>query len=260
VGALYGDLEEGVLANLLQYLALSQAGGRLGLRHPTRPKGDVYLDGGRVVHACTGVLAGVSALAELMTWHQGRFSFHSGSAAPRHTLSGPTERVLLEASYHLDGRPSEPACVDDATVLVTNTSPDDGRAAVSLTALHVWRSVDGRSTVGALAQASGLPLEAVIEGASELVRAGLAAAGGARLVDRAFVGAMTQEAVDILGPVAELFVEDALFELGLDGGPFAIGALDELVTTVATQFRRSEWQHDFLRRVERLRQDHGLSA
>lgn len=264
MAALYGDLEEGVLANLLQYLALSQAGGKLSLRHPTRPKGEVYLEGGRVVHAFTGALAGVAALAELLAWRQGRFSFHNGVCAPRRTLNGSTDRVLLEASHHLDDRPSEPPCVDGDTVLITNTSPDDGRASVSLAALHVWRSVDGHSTLRAMAEASALPLEAVVKGASELVRAGLAAglaAGrGARLVDQAFVGAMTQEAVDILGPVAELFVEDALFELGLDGGPFFLGALDELITTVANQFRRSEWQHDFLRRVERLRQDYGLSA
>ncbi|HKI55551.1 MAG TPA: DUF4388 domain-containing protein [Trueperaceae bacterium] len=260
MGALYGDLEEGVLANLLQYLALSQASGQLSLRHPTQAGGDVYLDDGCMVHVSAGAREGVDALAELMAWQRGRFSFRGGVVAPRHTLSGSTDRLLLEASHLLDSGRAGLPCVDEDTVLITHTSADDGRAAVSLAALHVWRSVDGRSTVKALAVASGLPLAAVIEGASELVRSGLAAATGTILVDPAFVGAMTQEAVDILGPVAKVFVEDALFELGLEDGPMTVGALDELITTVATQFRRSEWQHDFLSRVERLRRDYGLSA
>ncbi len=260
MGALYGDLEEGVLANLLQYLALSQADGLLSLRHPTRVKGDVYLERGRVVHVCAGARTDLPALAELMTWRQGRFSFRSGVSAPRRTLGDSVERLLLQAAQALDDGGGEVACVDEDAVLNTTTSPDDGRAAVSLTALHVWRRVDGHSSVRQLAEASGLPLGDVISGASELVRSGLAVTDDVRLVDPTFVGAMTQEAVDILGPVAEVFVEDALYELGIDDGPFDAKALDELVTTVATQFRRSEWQTDFLRRVERLRRDYGLSA
>jgi hypothetical protein len=257
---LYGDLEEGVLANLLQYLALSQASGCLSLRHPARPRGEVYLQAGRVVHVDAGPYADVEALSRLLVWRRGRFSFRPGGSPPQRTLTESTDRLLLEASHRADALHLDADDVDEHSILVTHTSPDDGRAAVSLTALHVWRVVDGKSPLGVLAESSGLPLELVMSGASELVRCGLATEVGAELVDPAFVGAMTAEAVDIVGPVAEVFVEDALFELGLDGGPVTVTVLDELITTVATQFRRSEWQHDFLRRVERLRRDYGLSA
>jgi len=262
VSALHGDIEEGVLANLLQYLALSQASGCLSLRHPARARGDVYLEGGRVVYVDADPHFDVAGLTELMRWQRGTFRFRPGVDAPRRTLTDSTERLLLEASHRCDTEPtgSSSAPLDGPTVLVPHASPVDGHTLVSLSALHVWRALDGAISLADLAEASGLPLHVVVGGADELVRRGLAAPADQVLVDRAFVEELTREAVDILGPVAEILVEDAVFDLGLEHGPLALTALDDLVTAVAMQFRRSDWQLDFLQRIERIRHDYGLSA
>ncbi|MEJ2287397.1 MAG: DUF4388 domain-containing protein [Deinococcales bacterium] len=262
MSALHGDIEEGVLANLLQYLALSQATGCLSLRHPSRAKGEVYLEGGRVVYVDADPYFDVSALSELMRWQRGRFSFRPNVDAPRRTLADSTERLLLEASTRFDTEPGDvaEAPLEPETVLAPRSSPEDGRSLVSLSALHVWRSLDGQRSLAELADASGLPLHIVVAGATELMQGGLAGPADEQLVDPAFVGELTREAIDILGPVAEVFVEDALFELGVEPGPIALPVLDDIITSVATQFRRSDWQLDFLRRVERLRHDYGLSA
>ena len=262
MSALHGDIEEGVLANLLQYLALSQATGCLSLRHPSRAKGEVYLEKGRVVFVDADPRFDVAGLSELMRWQRGRFSFRSDIEPPRRTLTDSTERLLLEASTLRDTESGgvHEELLDPATVLAPRSSPDDGRSLVSLSALHVWRSLDGQRSLAELAAASGLPLHIVVAGGTELVAGGLAGAADELLVDPAFVGELTREAVDILGPVAEVFVEDALFELGVEPGPIALPVLDDIITSVATQFRRSDWQLDFLRRIERLRHDYGLSA
>ena len=262
VSALHGDIEEGVLANLLQYLALSQASGCLSLRHPARARGDVYLESGRVVYVDADPHFDLAGLTELMRWQRGSFSFRPGVDAPHRTLSDSTERLLLEASHRFDTEPTGSANepLDGPTVLVPHASPVDGHTLVSLSALHVWRALDGEVSLADLAEASGLPLRVVVGGAGELVRRGLAAPADQVLVDRAFVQELTREAVDILGPVAEIFVEDAVFDLGLEHGPLALTALDDLVTAVAMQFRRSDWQLEFLQRIERIRHDYGLSA
>ncbi len=263
MSALHGDIEEGVLANLLQYLSLSQASGCLTLRHPARARGDVYLEDGRVVFVDASPFHDVAALSELMRWRDGRFSFRSGVPAPRRSLTDSTERLLLEVSHRHDTERSALAAgaslAPDA-VLAALTPPELGQALVSLSALHVWRALDGQSALSTLAGRAGLPLKVVLSGAEELVDLGLAYPAGEAYVDPVFVDELTREAVDILGPVAEVFVEDALFELGLDQEMLAVAALDDLITTVATQFRRSEWQLDFLRRAERLRLEYGLGA
>ncbi len=261
MSALHGDIEEGVLANLLQYLALSQADGCLSLRHPARAKADVYLEGGRVVYVDAGSLPDVAALSALLRWRSGRFTFRPGVEAPRRTLTDSTDRLLLEASHRCDEEPApDELGPGPATVLVARTSPDDGHTLVSLSALHVWRSLDGERSLAELAESAGLPLNVVLAGATELLQRDLAGPAGEVLVDPAFVGELTREAVDILGPVAEVLVEDALYDLGVEQGPIAVTVIDDLITTVATQFTRSDRQLDFLRRAERLRQDYGLNA
>lgn len=102
VSALHGQIEEGVLANLLQYLSLSQATGCLTLRHLDRRQGNVFLERGRVVFVDAKPLYDIVALSTLMRWEEGRFSYRTGVQALRRTLKDSTETLLLEASYQTD--------------------------------------------------------------------------------------------------------------------------------------------------------------
>ena len=129
---------------------------------------------------------------------------------------------------------------------------------MSLSALHVWRGLDGQLSLAELAGALGRR-SMWWWGRNELMRRGLVAPADRVLVDRAFVEALTREAVDILGPVGET-LSRMPFRTRFEHGPLAENALDELVTAVAMQFRRSDWQVEFLQRIERIRHDYGLSA
>lgn len=263
MSALHGELEEGVLANLLQYLALSQATGCLTLRHPDRLHGNVFVERGRVVFVDARPLYDITALASLLRWSEGRFSFRPGVASPRHTLKASTESVLLEASHQADvqAMADEPSLVGPDTVLVAlEVQPGESTVAVSLAALHLWRQLDGVRSVRDLAEASNATLKRTVEAARELQARGLVEFATVPMADPAFVGALTREAVDILGPVGEILVEDALYDLGLSQDALAVSAVDELITELAAQFRRSDWQLDFLRRAEQLRRRYGLGA
>jgi len=102
VNALQGRLGEGVLVNLVQYLALNQASGCLHVVGDGRGSGHVYLRRGRVEHVEVGAVAGLPALTELLGWRQGRFAFRLGVNAPRRTLELPVDALLLHASYGSD--------------------------------------------------------------------------------------------------------------------------------------------------------------
>jgi len=127
VTELQGRLGPGVLAHLLQYLALHDAVGRLNVHHDGGEPGPgvavdavalavevghVYLGRGRVVHADLGGVRGVVALAQMLDWELGRFAFQVGVAAPATTVDLPVERLLLTMSVERDGRswlgPPEP--------------------------------------------------------------------------------------------------------------------------------------------------------
>ncbi|MBA2668675.1 MAG: DUF4388 domain-containing protein [Trueperaceae bacterium] len=102
MNALEGRLADGVLSNLVQYLSLNQASGCLNVAAPTVGSGEVYLVRGRVQHAVVGSLVGRPALAHLIAWKQGRFSFRVGVVPPTFSIDLPTDQLLLHASYEID--------------------------------------------------------------------------------------------------------------------------------------------------------------
>ena len=100
--ALQGRLGDGVLANLIQYLSLNRASGCLQVADDEAGRGRVFLMLGRVEHVEVGDLEGVTALAVLLGWHEGRFSFRVGVEARRRTIDVPVDALLLQASVGRD--------------------------------------------------------------------------------------------------------------------------------------------------------------
>jgi hypothetical protein len=106
LNALQGRLGDGVLANLVQYLALHQATGCLQVVGDAdvaeRGSGYVYLQHGRVEHVALADVEGVAALSRLLGWRSGRFAFRVGVAPPQRTLDLSVDALLLHASYGQD--------------------------------------------------------------------------------------------------------------------------------------------------------------
>ena len=106
MNALQGRLGDGVLANLVQYLALNQASGCLQVVSDSdvaeRGSGYLYLARGRVEHVALAGHEGVPALSRMLDWRHGRFAFRVGVAAPKRSLDLSVDALLLQASYGQD--------------------------------------------------------------------------------------------------------------------------------------------------------------
>jgi len=83
--------------DLLQLLA---QGGKTGVFRVEG--GEVYLEGGRPVHAAYRGKVGRAALMEILSLREGRFRFLLGERASLTSLEGPLEGYLLEALRLLD--------------------------------------------------------------------------------------------------------------------------------------------------------------
>jgi len=340
---LHGRLEEGVLANLLQYLALSQASGCLLLRHPQSRQGSIYLERGRVVFVEAKPSYDVAALAALLRWREGQFSFRPGVRSPRITLERSTAMLLLEASHLADeanerrqaagpqidadtvlsalaeppaprrpgGSPGQgqarresgssgrggpraqpyavllPGSKTDADVPVAavgagadadsgadsgataqRASQQRGRApsaalmppaandetvALSLSALLLYRRLDGQLSLRQHATELGREPQEMVRAGRELLESRLAEYVTLVVADPRFVIELVREAVDLLGPVGEIVVEDALYDMGLSGDTLPVNSVDELVHELSTAFKNAFTRADFLRRVTELR-------
>ncbi|HEX7039009.1 MAG TPA: DUF4388 domain-containing protein [Trueperaceae bacterium] len=291
--SLSGRLGPGALADLLQYMALSRASGCLLLRHPQQRQAYVYLESGRVVFVDARPLHDVAALSELLGWQDGRFAFRAGVPSPRRTLDMPMEALLLEAARRADepangavdpdsvltavsGEPADPPRsslagplardaygdgpfgpvrvlgeVGDAYLGVGVAAPES--VSLSLAALHLWRRLDGVSSLRQLAAASGRPLAEVVAAGDELLGCGLARFESVAVADPRFPQELAREAVDLLGPVGAIVVEDALYELGLSADAVPVGRVGELVAAIESAFGDAAARQEFARRAAELR-------
>jgi hypothetical protein len=296
VTSLSGRLAPGALADLLQYLALSRASGCLLLRHPQRRHAYVYLENGRVAFVDARPLYDVAALSELLGWQDGRFAFRAGIPAPRRTIDMATDALLLEATRRAD-EPALSSVDPDAVLTAVNGEPapprrpadnglsrgaeegtpfgpvrvlgDPGPAqprgapesvSLSLAALHLWRRLDGTSSLRELAAAAGRPLAEVVAAGEELLEHGLARYVSVAVADPRFAQELAREAVDLLGPVGEIVVEDALYELGLSADAVPVSRVDELVAAVESAFGDGHARQEFSRRAAELRALFALDA
>ncbi len=245
---LRGSIQEGALANLLQYLALNQASGCLNIEGPRNALGKVYLAQGRVVHATTSKGGwAVPALDEMIGWFEGAFRFRNGEAPPEVTIDVPLERLLLNASISTDE--SRRASVETLPDLKAGTvlklrMLDQLETTIELPiiAARLLSVLDGRRSLEQAANAIKMPLEQVLEIAARVVHIGLAAAVpvSAPRVAQGFITELMACVVRILGPVGEIVIEDALEDLGLNGTAVPFEAVNDLMKTVLSQFKTDQ--------------------
>ncbi len=129
----------------------------------------------------------------------------------------------------------------------------EDNVSLSLAALHLWRRLDGASSLRHLAAIGDRPLAEVIAAAAELLGCGLASYASVAVADRRFAQELAREAVDLLGPVGEIVVEDALYDLGMTVDAVPVSRVEELVEAILTAFGDERPRQEFSRRAAELR-------
>lgn len=263
---LHGQVEPGTVANVMQYLALSRATGRFTVVDQGSLHGDVYFEEGLVVAVEARPFRDLAALAVMLSWEGGSFTFRRGVPAPRRSMRQEVELLLLQVSRRpglAAAQPADSLLGQDAVL-----APSSGEGAqlsddqfyahageellLSLSALHLWRRLDGVSSLSQLAAAGGRPVDELVAAAHELVEHQLADFVSLQVADPRFARELVREAIDLLGPVGEVVVEDAFFALGLSPDSLPVGQVDELFEELARGF---PWRFraEFMRRASALR-------
>lgn len=147
--------------DLLQLLA---HGGKTGVFRVEG--GEVYLEGGRPVHAAYRGKEGKEALLGLLLLKEGRFRFLPGERAPRTSLAGPLEGYLLEALRLLDEG------VEVGPFDLVRPTPKAGGAQTTLepTELALLLALEEGKSPLDLLPATGLSLGEVLKRLGQLAR------------------------------------------------------------------------------------------
>lgn len=257
---LQGQLSEDTLPNLLQYLAMNIATGTLVLRHPKGVQGSVFFHNGSVVHVKLGAQQGIAALAALLGWPQGRFAFRKSVSVPERTLDIPLDKLLLEAAHLADtNNRSSGRLFSEHTVFVANTLPGEQKATMTVLAVQLLRQLDGVHTLGEVAQRMNIAFDKILLAAEELYQQALIQPVAVAPVHPGFVPDLTRLIVNIMGPMGEIVVEDALYDLQLAADNLPRNRIDDLLGELRAQFKREDWQGIFEAQVRGLCEHYGLA-
>lgn len=124
---------------------------------------------------------------------------------------------------------------------------------LSLAALNLWRRLDSTSSLRELSSALGRPLGEIVQAGTELLDCGLAEYVSVVVADPRFAQELVREAIDLLGPVGEIVVEDALYELGMSSDAVPVSRVDELVAAIEAAFEEPGMRIEFVRRADQLK-------
>ncbi|MBC7646370.1 MAG: DUF4388 domain-containing protein [Pseudopedobacter sp.] len=262
---LSGQLSEDVLGNLLQYLSLNLASGCLQVRRSPTQQSEVFFEQGKVVHAYTGATKGVQALALLMAWNSGSFQFRAGVAPPERTINLPLDSLLLEAAYNADmaalsAEQTSSDLLGENAVLVASSPPAESNVALSLRAVLLLRQLDSKTSLIEIADRMALEVSEIVVLAGELMNQNLADIAASPIISTEFVREMVQLVIDIMGPMGEIVVDDAVYDLGLEQNAIPESSLSELLTEIKAQFKRDDWRREFEIQIRRLQDRFRLRA
>jgi hypothetical protein len=255
---LRGQLGDGVLANLIQYLALNRASGGLLVNGLRGLIGEIFLDGGRVVHAATAGQRAVPAVATMLSWGEGSFAFRDGLRAPEVSIDASLEQLLLSAAYHADTHGNGARVSPEAVLAPVDLAALPLGTQVPVAAFGLLRALDGRRSLGEAARQAGMGLEAAVRVADELLVGGLIVPRGAPAVSAGAIDELTAHAVRAVGPVGEIIVEDALLDLNLERDGVARSSAAALVHEIAAQIKHPEQRRRFEQQAQGWRQKYRL--
>ncbi len=96
---LTGSLAYIEVIGILKLLASGDRDGRLLLQKDEHAEtGEIYLSGGRIVHAICGTYLGEPAFFELVLWNRGKFAFDPEETSAQKTIDKETGQLLSEGT------------------------------------------------------------------------------------------------------------------------------------------------------------------
>jgi hypothetical protein len=254
---LQGPLSEGVLVNVMQYLAMNQATGSLLVRQAPGEQGQVSFEKGQVVHVALGSQQGVRAMAVLLGWPQGNYTFRADTP-PLRTMRSSIERLLLEAVMHADvSRKKGYNPFYEDSILTARPLQKDQVVSLSIRAVQVLPQLDGLRTLGEIAKAMRLELVEVLTAAHELDQQSLTT-NQAITITQDFTTSLKALVMNIMGPMGEIVVEDALYTLGVSSLAIPKRVVPALLGALENEMHHSRWREQFGKGAKQLCQQYGI--
>jgi hypothetical protein len=255
--SLQGSLKEGVLVNVMQYLAMNKGTGCLTLRQPDGQHGQVYFELGNVIHVSLASHRDMRAMAMLLEWQDGNYAFRAEATTLR-TMRSSIERLLLEAVMYSDvSKKNGHNPFYEDSILTARPLKKDQVVSVSIRAVQLLPQLDGLRTLGEIAHATRIPVPEILLAANELHRQELTD-HRAITIAADFTTSLKELVVNIMGPMGEIVVEDALYDLGVSSQAVPQRVIPALLRGLENEMQHRRWREEFGTLAKQLCLQYGI--
>jgi len=253
---LRGNLAQLSLLDILRMLSSGKRSGRLDVRQGGKT-GEIFLQGGAVLHATAGSLMGDKCIYTLMGWLEGEFSFTPDVPAPEKSIQITTEQLLLEAARLAD-QWADIKDVLSSTEAVFNISPSGSTSTVSLKPIEwqVLAQINGERSVTEIAGILNLAEFDVARIIYSLTTAGLlhqvtdAKRSFQEIAEESFFEQLTENFNEVMGPIGPVIIEDEIKLMGEAQDAFPQSKAAELVERISLEIsdsgKRAEFQKQMI--------------
>lgn len=207
--------------SLLEILKLLNSGKMTGCLKVTNSygKGELYVKAGQIIHCVAGSSIGEAAVTTMLSWIEGSFSFQTDIDAPEETIKIPTQQLLLDNARKIEDWQKIKKVISSMDVTF-RMSTSGSTSAINLQPdeWQVLAQINGERTVGDIIENTGKDEYTVARILFQLYTIGLLEltetkpqSSGA-MVDEKFITNMEKELKKIIGPLAQIVLDEAIEE------------------------------------------------
>ena len=262
---LTGNLAYIETINVLKLLASGDRDGKLILqKDDTRESAEVFLVGGRIVHAVCENYLGEPAFRELTLWTEGKFAFEPGATSTQKTIDKDTGQLLSEATLHYQAWQKISSHIPSFNTKFKKTGHEpSGSVKLKGKDWEVLNAIgDEPVSVLDLAQQLNAREMDVAGNLYTLVEADLLESAGTakpvqrEVVNEKFFKTVENELIQLIGPVASIIIDDVVDSFGEDRAGFPKDKVPAFVEGVSNEIydpaKQVSFQQFMLKQIKSL--------
>ena len=220
---LIGDLSKTRLLELIQPLLTKKKSGLVQIKG--EQTGEVYVEGGGIIHARVGNVSGEDAILSMMEWNEGKVTFDWQAATDEQTVFMPTEQLLMIWTEREKEWRKVKELIPSSNVIFqipVDGTPEDKN--INSIQWKVLALCNGQRAVYEIAENLNWPVFETSKVICQMVQNGLLEKGAdkgierktkaKRIVNGSFFPVIENELRKIMGPMAPIIIEDKLVDFG----------------------------------------------
>lgn len=218
--ALAGDLGEFPFTDIIQLVDLSKKTGGVfiqGTRGSQQFEGWVYFRDGKIIGAKMGNMPPLEAVYTLFTLSAGPFRFHEDAVLDKPTITSSNEIIIMEGIMYQEQWAKQQEQMPPPTMiprLVPNPSATGAEISLEADEWRVLTMVNGKNSIGFIAQRSGLGEMRTCEIIMRLLESGLIEKRDVNLSESLFPE-LERIATTALGASARALLQDTFARAGI---------------------------------------------